>query len=78
VSDKKLKELCSKLLEAAHAFYQEHEKVMKNSGAVKWVCFENGELLILTKSDYKDKLMHNIESEFKGDVLFFSQEVESE
>lgn len=55
------------LLERAYDFFEKQRGI----GAVKWVNFENNELLIFTKSEYRHQLMENIDKVNKEPERYF-------
>lgn len=72
-NDKALFDASKELLAAAYEFF-EARKASGNSGAVSWVDFENGEVLIFTRGEYKAQLLNNIDP--KWDTHFFESKTE--
>ena len=64
------------LLDAAHAFWKACHREGQY-GAVQWLQGTDGELVVFTRGEYKDRLMHNIESlpSMAGKVHFFGEQM---
>ena len=73
---KELDEACRHLLESAHRFWKLQEKIT-DSGAVKWVTFHDGSVLVFTRGEYKDQLMRNIEP-LSGPLTFVDKRAPQE
>lgn len=74
---KELRDVCSELHTAAKKFWKLQDKVT-GSGAVKWVTFADGSVLIFTRAEYKDQLMNNIPSLGKTTNFANYEEIEDE
>lgn len=59
----------------AHEYWKLQEKATR-SGAVKWITFTDGSVLIFTRGEYKDQLMSNIPP--LGETLTYVTEEEDE
>jgi hypothetical protein len=59
----------SELLAVAREFWKLQQQLTK-SGAVKWVEFDSGELLVFTRGEYRDQILENIAP--LGSTHFFS------
>lgn len=55
-----VKRTAAELLKAAYAFF-DAKKSARQHGGVAWVEFENGEVIIFTRGEYRERLMMNIE-----------------
>lgn len=73
--EKVLDDKCVELLRVCREFWELQGK-LTNSGAVKWVTFHDGSVLIYTRGEYLGQLMKNIPS--LGETITFAnyQEVE--
>ena len=60
ISDQKRLEVAQKLLDAAYDFWEDANS-HGQYGAVQWLTGTNGELIIFTRSEYRESLMKNIE-----------------
>jgi len=73
--DEKRLASAQKLLDAAHEFWRACNEEGQR-GAVQWLTGTNGELIIFTRSEYRNVLMSNIESLSNQDkVHFFSEQM---
>lgn len=62
------------LLDAAHAFWKACQKEGQY-GAVQWLQGTDGALVVFTRGEYKDRLMHNIDMlpSQLGKIHFFGE-----
>lgn len=64
---------CQTLLKACYEFFDaQNEELGSKAGAVKWIEFTNGEVVIFTRGEYRDRLMSVCSSDFKGETKYFS------
>jgi hypothetical protein len=76
--DKKRRETGQRLIEAAHEFWKAC-KEEGQYGAVQWLTGEDGELIIFTRGEYKDRLMKNIGDLYsQSPVHTFSESLKEE
>jgi hypothetical protein len=72
--DKKRMATGKKLLEAAQEFWEAcHEE--GQYGAIQWLEGTNNELIIYTRSEYREQLLNNIHALPSSKVHFFKGEV---
>lgn len=64
----RLNNICKELLSKCYEFFN-HKGT--SSGAVKWVNFENGELLVFTRSEYRNQIMESIDKINKNPIIYF-------
>lgn len=72
---KELKECGQRLLDTAIEYHAIANK-LGVVGAVIWLGGSKGELVIITRGEYKEQLLRNIE--FRGPTRYFGHSVEEE
>lgn len=66
------------LLDAAYAYWKLYQ-VPGGGGAIQWLSDTDGRLLIFTRGEYRETLLHNIHDVLDmGKEVFFVEELEGE
>lgn len=69
-ADEQLRAAAADLLAAAMRYWKEYRRVT-GGAAVVWVGDTNGELVVLTRGEYRDQLMVNIDNIMRQRSLYF-------
>lgn len=59
--DNELQSAAEKLLEAAHAYYKIMQKKDLAGGCI-WLTDKDGAMVVFTRGEFKNQLLHNIET----------------